>query len=144
MHSGSKTHQTCDILLIECLGSTGSKTLNPRTDFEVIIELAERNETATVFTEVGEYPRLGSRTAVVEIGSVAQRFSIFLPDIEEDKGQELLSLLSLRYLSEGTEGGRTVTRPRRSYGYVKGRLKLFNGRAEIVADGPENVSDVTF
>jgi hypothetical protein len=35
-----------------------------------------------------------------------------------------------------------VTRPRRSYGYVKGQLKLFNGRPEIIADGPEDFSDV--
>lgn len=124
--------------------SAGSRALNPRVDFEAIMSLAERNESATVFTEFSEYRRLGSRKAVVDIGSVAQPFSIFIPDIEVDKGQALLSLLSLRYLSEGTEGGHTVARPRRSYGYVKGQLKLFNGRPEIVADGPEDVSDVTF
>ena len=89
-------------------------------------------------------PCLGSRKAVVDIGSVAQPFSIFIPDIKVPKGQALLSMLLQRYLSEGTEGGRTVTRPRRSYGYVKGQLKVFNGRPEIMADGPEDVSDVPF
>ncbi len=124
--------------------ASGAKSLNPRVDFEAIMKLAERNESATVFTEFSQFRRLGSRKAVVDIGSVAQPFSIFIPDIEVPKGQALLSLLLQRYLSEGTEGGRTVTRPRRSYGYVKGQLKVFNGRPEIMADGPEDVSDVPF
>lgn len=124
--------------------ANGAKALNPRVDFEAITKLAENNQTATVFTEFSEFRRLGSRKALVDIGSVAQPFSIFIPDIEAPKGQALLSLLSLRYLSEGTGGGQTVTRPRRSYGYVKGQLKLFNGHPEIVVDGPEDISDFSF
>lgn len=122
----------------------GAKALNPRVDYETIVEMAGRKESGRVFTEFSEFRRLGSRKAMVDIGSVAQPFSIFIADIETAKGQALLSLLSLRYLSEGTEGGQTVTRPRRSYGYVKGALRLFNGRPEVVVDGPEDVSDVPF
>lgn len=124
--------------------AAGAQALNTRVDFEAVMKLAERGESVTLFTEFGQFRRLGSRKAMIDIGSVAQPFSIFIPDIEVPKGQALLSLLSLRYLSEGTEAGRTVTRPRRSYGYVKGRLQVFNGRPEIVADGPEDVSDVPF
>ncbi|MBA2548600.1 MAG: hypothetical protein H0V16_09110 [Burkholderiaceae bacterium] len=122
--------------------SIGSKALNPRVDFEALVGMPGCNESATVFDEFSEFRRLGSRKALVNIGSVAQPFSIFIPDIEVPKGQALLALLSQRYLSHGTEGSKTVTRPGRSYGYVKGQLKLFNGLPELVIDGPEDVSDV--
>jgi hypothetical protein len=78
---------------------------------------------------------------VIDIGSQTQPFSIFIPDIETAKAQELIELLQTRYIAGGTEGGRTVTEPRRGYGYVRGHLKLFNGRPEIVVDGPEDVFD---
>jgi micrococcal nuclease len=119
----------------------GGKALNPRLDHEQLLAMAGRGEAATVFTEFGRYRRLGSRKAVVDIGSVAQPFSVFIPDVEVPSGQGLLNLLEQRYLSGGTEGGATVLRPGRGYGYVCGRLKLFNSRLEILADGPEDVSD---
>jgi micrococcal nuclease len=121
--------------------ANGAVALNPRVDFETIMERAGRDEVGSVFTEFNEVQRLGSRKAIVDIGSQAQPFAIFIPDIETEKGQALLALLTNRYLPEGTEGGRTVARPRRSYGYVKGRLMMFQGRPEIVAEGPEDISD---
>ncbi|MCI0465876.1 MAG: thermonuclease family protein [Beijerinckiaceae bacterium] len=120
----------------------GSEILNPRVDFERIKVLAEERKRATIFTEFGQYVRLGSRKAIVRIGSMAQPFAIFIPDVESDAGQGLVSLLSGRYIAGGTEGGATVTQPRRSYGYVTGQLALFRGDPEIVAGGPEAISDV--
>lgn len=84
---------------------------------------------------------MSSRKAIIRIGSQAQPFSIFIPDIETAQGQALIALLKTRYIAGGTEGGRTVTEPRRGYGYVRGQLKLFNGQPEIVVDGPEDIAD---
>jgi micrococcal nuclease len=119
----------------------GTEILNPRIDFETITQWAEEGRQATVFTEFRTYRRLSSRKAVIDIGSQTQPFSIFIPDIETAKAQELIELLQTRYIAGGTEGGRTVTEPRRGYGYVRGHLKLFNERPEIVVDGPEDVFD---
>jgi micrococcal nuclease len=120
----------------------GVEALNPRVDFEQIKALAEDGKRATIFTEFNRFERLGSRKAIVRIGSVAQPFSIFIPDVESERGQELANLLSQRYIAGGTEGGATVTEPRRSYGYVTGQLALFRGDPEIVAEGAEAVSDL--
>jgi micrococcal nuclease len=119
----------------------GTEIMNPRIDFETIKQWADEGRQATVFTEFQTYQRLSSRKAVIHIGSQAQPFSIFIPDIETAQAQDLIELLQTRYIAGGTEGGRTVTEPRRGYGYVRGQLKLFNGRPEIVVDGPEDVSD---
>jgi micrococcal nuclease len=122
----------------------GSKILNPRIDYEAIVALAEQGQKAIIFTEFQQYQRLGARKAIVRIGSQAQPFGIFIPDIEVEKGQRLVELLTARYIAGGTEGGRTVTAPRRSYGYVRGKLQMFRQEPEIVADGPEDISDLPF
>ena len=122
----------------------GTEILNPRIDFEAIRQWAAEGREATVFTEFHGYQRLGSRKAVISIGSQAQPFSLFIPNLETDGAQELIELLKARYIAGGTEGGHTVTEPRRGYGYVRGRLKLFNERPEIVVEGPEAVSDQPF
>lgn len=119
----------------------GTEILNPRIDFETIRQWAEEGRQATVFTEFQAYRRLSSSKAVIQIGSQAQPFSIFIPDIETAEAQALIELLETRYIAGGTEGGRTVTEPRRGYGYVRGQLKLYRGNPEIVVDGPEDVSD---
>ena len=67
-----------------------------------------------------------------------------IPDIETKKGQRLVELLTARYIAGGTEGGRTVTEPCRGYGYVRGKLQMFRQQPEIVADGPEDLSDLPF
>ena len=105
--------------------------------------LAQDNQGSTIFTEFSTYQRLGSRKAVVRIGSVAQPFSILIPNVSVQRGgQGLVTLLSERNIAGGTEGGVTVTRPRRSYGYVTGQLKIFRGDPEIVAEAPEAISDL--
>ena len=124
------------------LRSEGGEILNSRIDFERIKALAQDNQRSTIFTEFSTYQRLGSRKAVVRIGSIAQPFSILIPDVESEGGQGLVTLLSERYIAGGTEGGVTVTRPRRSYGYVTGQLKIFRGDPEIVAEAPEAISDL--
>lgn len=124
------------------LRSEGAEILNSRIDFERIKALAQDNQRSTIFTELNKYERLGSRKAVVKIGSIAQPFSIFIPDIESEGGQGLVTLLSERYIAGGTENGVTVTHLRRSYGYVTGQLKLFRGDPEIVVEVPEAISDL--
>jgi micrococcal nuclease len=122
----------------------GSKILNPRVDFEAITALAHEGQKATVFTEFQTYQRLGDKKAIVRIGSQAQPFAILIPDIQTTKGQQLVELLRSRYIAGGTAGGRTVTEPRRGYGYVRGKLQMYRDQPEIVADGPEDLSDRPF
>jgi micrococcal nuclease len=118
----------------------GMNILNSRLDFAAISAKARQGESAVIFTELREYVRLGSRKAVVEIGSKAQPFKIFIPDVESAGGEGLLNLLSERYIASGSDG-RTVTRPRRSYAYVSGPLKLFRDEPEIVLTDPSGVAD---
>jgi micrococcal nuclease len=121
----------------------GAHILNSRLDFADIRAGAERGERAIVFTEVREFKRLGSRRAIIDIGSRAQPFKVFLPDIESPTGQQLVFLLTDRYITSGSSG-RTVECPRRSYVYVRGTLKLFRDEPELelidardVFDSPE-------
>lgn len=109
--------------------------LNSRLDFQEIAARAEREERATVFTAVEEVRRVGSRSAVVRIGSHRQPFSLFIPDIESEEGQAIVHLLETRYIS----GGETL--PRRSYAYVTGELVLFRGDPEIVITSADQITD---
>jgi micrococcal nuclease len=120
--------------------SEGADILDSRLDFAEIQHRAQDQETAVVFTELREFKRLGSRKAVIDIGSEAQPFKVFIPDIESSSGQQLVSLLGERYIASGSDG-RTVESPRRSYAYVRGPLKMFRDEPEIVAADPDCVVD---
>jgi micrococcal nuclease len=109
--------------------------LNSRRDYAELLELAEQEREATVFTELASITRVGQRRALVDIGSREQPFKLFVPDIESGDGRRLLSLLKTRYIAEDPD------RIRRSYAYAHGRLKLFRGEPELVVVGPDQVTD---
>ncbi|MGH8869555.1 MAG: thermonuclease family protein [Actinomycetes bacterium] len=121
----------------------GIDVLDSRLHFAELTRRAGAGGEAVVFTELRELRRLGSRKAIIDIGSVAQPFKVFVPDIESSKGQKLVHLLEDRYL--GVSDGATVTRPLRGYAYVRGTLKLFGAPGdqtpEIVVDGPDGLFD---
>ncbi len=110
--------------------------LSSRLDFDEIRERAAAGgQQATIFTALDRVRRVGSRSAIVNIGSQHQPFAIFLPNIEDDAGQRIVNLLENRYIS-GDE-----THPRQSYAYVSGELKLFRGDPEIVVTSADQVTD---
>lgn len=108
---------------------------NSRLDYGVLEQKAQAGEDAIVFTELRSFDRVGSISAVIRIGSVAQPFSLFLPNIENDTGQRLIRLLENRYISSGED------HPRRSYAYVSGTLSEFNGAPQIVITQEDQITD---
>jgi micrococcal nuclease len=108
---------------------------NSRLDYERLLTLAAHDTEATVFTELREYHRVGGRHVVVTIGSLQQPFQLFVPDADADAGQAILRLLDNRYIAAEPE------HPRRSYAYVRGTLKLFDGKPEIVVRATGQISD---
>jgi micrococcal nuclease len=108
---------------------------NSRLDYERLLTLAAHDTEATVFTELREYHRVGGRHVVVTIGSLQQPFQLFVPDADADAGQAILRLLDNRYIAAEPE------HPRRSYAYVRGTLKLFDGKPEIVVRAMGQISD---
>ncbi len=108
---------------------------NSRLDYERLLLLAADEAEATVFTELREYHRVGGRHVVVTIGSLQQPFQLFVPDADSDAGQAILRLLDDRYIADEPD------HPRRSYAYVRGTLKRFGGRPEIVVRAKEQISD---
>ena len=108
---------------------------NSRLDYERLLTLASHDTEATVFTELREYHRVGGRHVVVTIGSLQQPFQLFVPDADADAGQAILRLLENRYIAAEPE------HPRRSYAYVRGTLKLFDGKPEIVVRATGQISD---
>ena len=116
----------------------GDAVLNTRLDYDHIVALAEAEPEATVFTELREHTPVGGRHAVVNIGSLHQRFAVFLPNVEDGPNRQTIELLANRYLAGD------LSHPRRSYAYVTGRLKIFppgSGTPEIVVAGPSQVQD---
>lgn len=123
-----------------CALDDNAQILNSRLDFTKIKDKAKAGEDAVVFTELRELRRVSSSKAIIDIGSVAQPFKVFIPDFGSDGGQALVNLLEERYVSGGSDG-RTVTRPRRSYAYVSGQLKMFKGEPEIVVETADQLHD---
>jgi endonuclease YncB( thermonuclease family) len=110
--------------------------LNSRRDYAKLHELAAGEQTATVFTELRTYTPVGQNKAIVDIGSKAQPFKLFLPDIDSDAGQEILRLLDDRYIPKDPD------HVRRSYAYVDGPLKLFRDEPEVVVSASDQITDV--
>jgi micrococcal nuclease len=117
----------------------GASILNARLDYAEIATRARAGADAVVFTELAAFRRLGARRAAIDIGSRAQPFQVFIPDIETEDGVALLNLVQERYLAE--DDGRTALRPRRGYAYVQGRLQIFRDAPEIIVAGPAGVTD---
>jgi micrococcal nuclease len=110
--------------------------LNSRLDYARLHELAGQAQEATVFTELRAHMPVGQNKAIVDIGSRAQPFKLFLPDIEGDEGQQILRLLDNRYIPKDPD------HVRRSYAYVRGPLKLFRDEPEMVVTSASQISDV--
>jgi micrococcal nuclease len=108
---------------------------NSRLDFEEIEMLAKQGAEATIFTELRSYRRVGGQHAVVAIGSQRQPFQVFIRNAAGANGQQILRLLDNRYVAGGEN------HPRRSYAYVTGKLKIFDGRPEIEVTSPDQISD---
>lgn len=109
--------------------------LNSRRDYARLREIAAGREDATVFTELRSYVRVGQNKAIVDIGSRAQPFKVFLPDTEGAAGQRILRLLDDRYLPKEPH------HVRRGYAYVRGPLQLFRDEPEIVVTSPDQITD---
>ena len=109
--------------------------LDSRLDYAQLQALAVEGVETTVFTELATYRRIGQSHAIVDIGSRHQPFKLFVPDIETNGGQALLTLLSQRYVAGDAE------HVRRSYAYVRGRLKIHRDEPEMVVENPDQVMD---
>jgi micrococcal nuclease len=96
--------------------------LNTRLDYATLIEKAEAEQTAIVFTELRTYQRTRGNHLIIDIGSRQQPFQVFVPEVDSDAGQDILRLLLNRYIP-----GDTV-HPRRGYAYVEGPLNLYQNR----------------
>ena len=83
--------------------------LNSRLDYAELLDQAKQGEDAIVFTELRTYTPVGQNKAIVDIGSKAQPFKLFLPDVEGDEGQRLLRLLDGRYLPRTTTTSAAAT-----------------------------------
>jgi micrococcal nuclease len=110
--------------------------LNSRLDYAEVADLAKQGQSATVFTELRTYTPVGQNKAIVDIGSKAQPFKLFLPDVEGAEGQRLLRLLDGRYIPKDPH------HVRRSYAYVHGPMKLFRDEPEVVVTSVDQITDL--
>lgn len=108
--------------------------LNSRLDFETIVAKAHRQEQAVVFTELRSLRPITATSARIEIGSVKQPFSLYIPNTDSPHGQALIHLLHHRYFS-------TEDAPKRSYAYVAGQLRIFNKTPQMTVNSPLQITD---
>ena len=108
---------------------------NSRLDYATLQEKAPDQEVVTVFTDLHRLDRVRKVSALIRIGSLAQPFSLFLPDIDSASGQRLAHLLKSRYISVGDD------HPRRGYAYVTGKLGQYRGAPQIIVDDPGQIQD---
>lgn len=101
--------------------ASGADILNTRLNYHALTVLADHNESATIFTEIRSLRRAGTTHMTANIGSQSQPFQLFIPNFETNTGQSIIRLIENRYLSADLQ------HPRRSYAYVTGPLKLFQG-----------------
>lgn len=113
----------------------GTSILNPRLDYATIVDKAEAEETVTVFSDMRRPTFVSTDKAIIPIGSQKQPFKFYLPRARSESGQEVLMLLQERYIAEGVE------KPARSYGYVEGKLKMYEGEPEMVLTSADQLRD---
>ena len=105
--------------------AAGAQILNTRLDYQALTQLAEQNQSATIFTEIRTLRRVGSSHMTANIGSQSQPFQLFIPNFESTSGQEIIRIIQNRYMSTDLQ------HPRRSYAYATGPLKLFQGNPAL-------------
>ena len=113
---------------------TTGDLLNSRVDYATLLHRAGAGDTITVFLELREMQPVG-RHALIDTGSLAQPFKVFIPDADSPEKEPLRRLLANRYL------GVDETRPARNYAYVTGPLQLFHDRPELVLTDIGQLSD---
>lgn len=109
--------------------------LNSRLDFEEIVQRAQNGDTVTVFTALESMQLVGTQHRLVRIGSVHQPFNLFIRNVLSEPGRTIVRLLENRYIPSGE------SHPRRSYAYVHGQLKMFNGNPEIELTATGQLTD---
>lgn len=109
--------------------------LDSRLDFDEIEQRAQNGDTVTVFTALESIQPVGQQHALVRIGSVHQPFNLFIRNVNAEPGRTIKRLLEIRYIPSGE------SHPRRSYAYVHGQLKLFNGNPEIELTSADQITD---
>ena len=108
---------------------------NTRLDYDTLLEKANQEEEAAIFTELRTLKRVGGKHGMISIGSIEKPFLIFIPNIDEEKGQKIVNLAINRYISTDLD------HPRQSYCYIKGKLKMYNGTPEIILLHEEQLFD---
>lgn len=108
---------------------------NTRLDYATLVNLAYKEQDVTIFTELREFKRVGAEHAIIGIGSIANPFHLFIPNIDESPGQEIISLIMERYAPTDE------TYVRRGYAFVRGPLKLFRGNPEIIVTSIDQIMD---
>lgn len=112
---------------------------NTRLDYQKLHAIAEAGEEVTVFMELRSFTPIGSDHIVFQTGSLAQPYSLFIPEGNNGDGEPIMRLLLNRYVADGE------TAPRRSYAYVTGPTNLFpdnaSGRPQVVVTDPDQITD---
>lgn len=109
--------------------------LNIRLDYDAIVDKARAGEAVTIFTEFNAIRRVGGEHGLISYGGHDRPFSLFIPEMDSDTGQQIIHLMQSRYISAGEN------HPRRSYGYVSGALSLYADKPQMVITGCEQISD---
>ena len=109
---------------------------NTRLDYALLKAKAQAKETVTIFTELRSVSRIGGHSGLIRIGSSQQPFSLFIPDIDSPAGQEIVNLLTARYLSAGDD------HPGLSYAYVSGELSTYRDRPQMVLTSADQITDI--
>lgn len=109
--------------------------LNTRNDYERLVELADEEADATIFTELRDARRVGGIHAVIGIGAHYQPFEIFIPQVDQPNQQKVMNLLAERYLPSDLE------HPRRSYAYVSGSLHVYRGTPQMTVTREIQITD---
>lgn len=109
---------------------------NTRLDYEKLVELAKKEESATIFTELRNPKRIAVNNMFIGIGSVEKPFAVFIPKVDDNAGLKIMSLIKNRYISTDAE------HPRRSYAYVKGNLSIYGEKPQIIVTDVKQIMDL--
>lgn len=126
--------QLIDVFRQARAADTTGNLLNSRLDYTQLVERAAAGDSVTVFLELRELQASG-RHALIDTGSLAQPFKVFIPDADSPNRQSLRRLLANRYLAT------SEARPSRNYAYVTGPLALWRGKPEIVMTDIAQLAD---
>lgn len=113
----------------------GENMLNSRLHYDLLLQMAANGDTATVFMELRAGRTVSERHHVIDSGSLAQPFQLFLRDEDRPEIIAVKNLLANRYIADGEDS------PRRNYAFVTGPLKTFDGRPEMEVDSIDQISD---